>query len=266
LSFAEMRVCHIAMQMMTLVVFVPMRLAMASLPDAFDAREQWPECVTPVRDVGITQMGGCASEWAMGAVQTLQTNLCVMGQQSPELSATEVGSCYPGLFNILCTDWVKNTAWAYIDKFGTHSEVCIPYTGVNLPRSACDAQACTNTSASGDIYRCPVAPSTWSSDAELMQAIRQGGAVQITITMLSDLWTWTSGIYNPTPAAPERQDFPIKLVGWGVDGQDFYWIAQNSWGSNWGENGYFRVTNRANSKFIAVNPGTACIWNHTVSV
>merc|ERR1719420_1703437 len=115
---------------------------LAAFPVAFDAREEWPECVTPVRDVGVTETGGCASEWAMTATQTLQTNLCVMGQQTPVLSVTEVGSCYPGLINLLCTGWTITTAWTYIDKFGTHSEACLPYTGVTLPRAACDAHAC----------------------------------------------------------------------------------------------------------------------------
>lgn len=202
-------------------------VAAASLPEAFDAREQWPECATPVRDVGVTQQGGCASEWAMTVVQTLQTNLCVLGENSPLLSVTEVGSCYPGLASPLCTDWVPATAWSYIEKFGTHSEACIPYTRVNLPSDACAAGTCTNTTESDEVYRCPAAKITiLDSDDEIKEAIMQGGAVQSSITMLSDLWTWTGGsIYNPAPAFPERQDFPVSFVGWGKQGDDFYWIA-----------------------------------------
>merc|ERR1712130_704127 len=223
-------------------------------------------CATPVRNVGVTQQGGCASEWAMTVVQTFQTNLCVMGQPTPQLSVTEAGSCYPGLTDNLCRDWVPNTAWSYIEKYGVHSEACIPYTRVNLPRYICDAIECTNTSATDEVYRCPVATTGPVSDADIKAAIMQAGAVTMTITMLSDLWTWTDGIYNPAPAAPERQGFPISVVGWGVDGEKFYWIAKNSWGRDWAQDGFFRVTNRANSKFIAVDPGHVCMWNGTMSV
>lgn len=59
--------------------------------------------------------------------------------------------------------------------------------------------------------------------------------------------TYTGGInmYNESEngeaCKPYLFDHAIQLNGWGVDNGVEYWIGRNSWGTYWGEHGFFRI-------------------------
>ena len=58
-----------------------------------------------------------------------------------------------------------------------------------------------------------------------------------------------SGVYSD-PACPNDMDtvnHGVALVGYGTDPiYGDYWIARNSWGSNWGNKGYFQMKRGVN--------------------
>ncbi|CAF0962669.1 unnamed protein product [Brachionus calyciflorus] len=55
------------------------------------------------------------------------------------------------------------------------------------------------------------------------------------------------GVFDPILCNPKAlNNHAVLLVGWGVQeprlfGTKPYWIVKNSWGTKWGENGYFRI-------------------------
>ena len=75
---------------------------------------------------------------------------------------------------------------------------------------------------------------------------------------------------TPAPSVPQGVQLgghAVKIVGWGHEGTQFYWIVQNSWGPSWGENGYFRIENWHDDKesAFAIGGGYACVQGATPS-
>lgn len=48
----------------------------------------------------------------------------------------------------------------------------------------------------------------------------------------------------------------VAIVGWGEENGVKFWNVRNSWGSHWGENGFFRVVRGVNN--IAIE--SSCYW------
>jgi hypothetical protein len=62
----------------------------------------------------------------------------------------------------------------------------------------------------------------------------------------TSFYSYSSGVYNtPCSAAPTyaNTNHAVTIVGYGTDSSTglLYWKALNSWGTSWGELGYFRI-------------------------
>jgi len=51
---------------------------------------------------------------------------------------------------------------------------------------------------------------------------------------------YTSGIFEQYLPLPIMNHY-VSVVGWGEENGIEYWIVRNSWGSYWGENGFFKL-------------------------
>jgi len=89
---------------------------------------------------------------------------------------------------------------------------------------------------------------------KMMEELMKNGPIVVSFEPDYNFMLYKSGIYHaldektwmenhfPKPEW-EKVDHSVLLVGWGEDNftKEKYWIIQNTWGPNWGENGFFRM-------------------------
>lgn len=81
-------------------------------------------------------------------------------------------------------------------------------------------------------------------DLELMRVVASYGPVAVAIDAPKTLVLYKSGVYDYGHCNSRPGDLihAVLIVGYGTDLKlGDYWIVKNSWGSKWGENGYFRL-------------------------
>jgi cathepsin X len=95
-----------------------------------------------------------------------------------------------------------------------------------------------------------------SGEQAMMQEIHQRGPIACGVAVPDSLENYTGGIYEDKTGDTEIVH-DISVTGFGVtDDGVKYWTVRNSWGSHWGEQGFFRVVRGTNN--IAIE--TDCAW------
>jgi len=114
----------------------------------------------------------------------------------------------------------------------------------------CDAAAVPpHSDYAADKYSYEGTTVTARGEKAMMQALYEGGPLEVSFIVFSDFENYQSGIYHWVTGKPEG-GHAVKLVGWGVENDVKYWKIANSWNPNWGENGYFRIKRGSNECLI----------------
>merc|ERR1712168_331060 len=82
---------------------------------------------------------------------------------------------------------------------------------------------------------------TYAGDEDLLKKlVYEHGAVVAGVKAAGPFGKYGGGIFEGCPAG-SRPDHAITVVGYGTEGGVPFWLIKNSWGNNWGENGFIRM-------------------------
>jgi len=71
-------------------------------------------------------------------------------------------------------------------------------------------------------------------------AIYANGPIGCGMDVTSEFEAYSGGVYSQFVLFPQI-NHEVSVVGWGSEGSEDYWIVRNSWGTYWGEWGFFRI-------------------------
>jgi hypothetical protein len=75
---------------------------------------------------------------------------------------------------------------------------------------------------------------------DLMKNVVAIQPIAVLIEAGGDNWHhYKSGIYNGPCGT--KFNHVVTIVGYGKQGRDDYWLIKNSWGANWGDQGFIKM-------------------------
>jgi len=209
-----------------------------ALPKAFDSRKQWSNCTAMFNPLDQGQCGSC---WAFGCVKSLSQRFCVATNSSfnLELSEQQMVSCnLEGLE--ACGGGDPVTAFRYAAMYGLPLNTCVPYVSGDGNVPSCTSQ-CTD-SEKWNVYYASALSLRWHLTLDgIMESLYNEGPVEACFHVYEDFMNYKSGVYKHV-TGDWVGGHCVVIVGWGTTDKGVdYWIVQNSWGKNWGLDGFFWI-------------------------
>ncbi|CAL5983360.1 Cathepsin_B [Hexamita inflata] len=208
--------------------------------------------------------GSCGSCWATSTAMAIGERRCLKSGEQKWISIEEYTSCdHTSMYGVKdsgCNGGHPLVAMQYSYTVGTVFESCNSYkTQYNYypyPYRPCSVN-CDNNTPKVRVKNTPAR--RLSSEQAIMDDIFTNGPVTGAFYLYSG---FASGVANDAilqmqPNTYQQGGHAIVIIGWGVRNGVKYWQMQNTWGADWGNNGYFKMR-RGQNDFGIESQAAAC--------
>ena len=211
-------------------------------PDAsYDWREH--KGVSPVKN-----QGSCGSCWTFSTVGCLEAHSLVKYGSFDSLAEQQLVDCAQAYDNHGCNGGLPSHAFEYVQAAGGIStETAYPYFAKDH-NCTVDKSTYALTVEGGSVNI------TEGDEEELKSAIFGHGPVSIAFQVVDGFRDYSTGVYTSDVCKNGTADVnhAVLAVGYGnEDGKD-YWVVKNSWGAEWGDEGFFKIERGVNMCGVAV--------------
>jgi len=195
---------------------------------------------TPVKD-----QGHCGSCWTFATTGTVESANAIFGSGLVSLSEQQLVDCVT--VDQGCNGGMTYDAYTYLMSAHAYLEADWPYTAAD---GTCTYDASKASSVTLATYVC-VEPQT---PAAMKVAVAQQ-PVAISIDASEPIFhNYTGGIIDST-ACGIATDHAVQIVGYDTDEASGleYWLVRNSWGPDWGLDGFVKIAITEGDGICAIN-------------
>ena len=197
-----------------------------------DEECDWRErgVVSPVQD-----QGDCGSCWAFSVIQAVESQWAIQHGVLHKLSEQELVDCSPESAGCGGGDRQRTLDWVIENHDGCWMKASdYPYEAATMSCRWDDEKKVCKVVGS--------CVTEMMNEDVLMKAVATRGPAS---TSMDARWNtfmlYSQGIYDEPQCNQLWLGHAVGVVGYGQEGSLKYWIVRNSWGTDWGENGYARM-------------------------
>ncbi len=192
--------------------------------------------VTPVKDQ--KQCGSC---WAFSSTGAIEGQHFLKTKQLVSLSEQNLIDCSGSWGNHGCNGGNPFKAFNYTrDNRGIDTEESYPYEAVE---GKCRFSVKSIGATVTGYVRIP-----YSDESALLEAVTTVGPIAVAIDASDTTFQqYSGGVYYNSWCSTWNLDHAVLIVGYGTYGGKDYWLVKNSWGEDWGMDGYIRMARNKNN-------------------
>ncbi|OQR98376.1 cathepsin B, cysteine protease family C01A [Achlya hypogyna] len=217
----------------------------------------------------------CGSCFLHGALSSANDRIKILnhklGFRGPDvmLGRQSFLNCAPGHgLSDGCGGGEPADVYEFMRVYGLPDETCLPYNATDHTKYTWTNGTCPPEGFCMNCMYTPESPSTpqcFPVTKMVRYRAKEYGSLQGELAMLKELqkgpitcgmavspafkYNYTAGIFNDTTGFDDL-DHDVEVVGYGEEHGVKYWRVRNSWGTYWGENGFFKIVRGTNNLLI----------------
>lgn len=182
--------------------------------------------VTRVKD-----QAACGSCWAFSVTGSLESAYAIFKKKNIEASEQELVDCSGDYGNYGCNGGLMTSGFEYIKDHKISTEKDYPYKAF---QNSCKAKKFKSK------YQVKGYSLLKPTDVTGLVKGLKKQPVSVAIEVQSDFMHYHSGVYH-NEYCGDGLNHGVLAVAYYTDVEDPYFLVKNSWGEDWGDNGYIKM-------------------------